>query len=403
MRARKTFMATTRHPITGKRLRVRAATPRELESKLHLFDRCREDIREGGRPIEEVDRDLRRMIHGLISVERAARAYAARPEFAQQTRRNVSSFIAGAGAVIASRPIDSLIGNVLRPWIETLQRRGYASSTIDQAWRMLRAVAAYASERGWMGAAPWGTWKPKLRARKGARPQREAARSIEEVCALLVAAYELDTRARDRGGWVVPPASEYKILCAVSLGLRQGELAGLRWTDLRRLLGTVAIVRQWDGAPLKTGAPSELAAPVEFFETMDLYRVRLEVDGLFDPAGPIFPGPDSTPGAPRPYTRGEVLTRRDLRAAVGLAGLPDVQRWSAHSLRDTFVGLEERAHGGDLAKVAMRSRHRSLSALWRYLHARDRGPAPPGFRLPLTRRPPELNGGTYPMLRPKEP
>ena len=118
--------------------------------------------------------------------------------------------------------------------------------------------------------------------------------------------------------------------------------------------------------------------------------------GSDDPAGPVFPWPHAARWpdhyvAPYP-PRAEVLTTTALRRAVARAGLPNPARWTPHSLRDSFVTLEAAAAGGDLSRVAPRSRHRSMGSLVRYLRALERGPAAagPGFELPVDGGPPLL-------------
>lgn len=392
-RRRRAFTATIAHPVTGKRIRLSAHSQRELEHTAKVIDSYREDLRFGRREPEEVAMLLRRVRYGLVTVEAAARAYC-RPELSKQTRRNVDVFLNSTGRGIKARAIEALSPDQLIPWIESLRQSGYAVSTIEQAWNVLRAIGAYVSERGWIGSPPWTGWRPKLRGRDGVRPAREAARTVAELVALLLAAQRIDARSV---GVFAPPALEPKIAIAALLGLRQGELAGLKWSDIEP--GAVRIARQWDGDALKGGAaPVLLRADEALFAILDRYAEVLREWSLYAADGPIFPGPDSRQRAPRHYTQGEVLTRRQLRSAVTEAGLPDVQRWSAHSLRDTFVTLEERAHGGNLARLAERSRHRSRPALLRYLHTLGRDPAPPGFSLR------DADSGERPVLTPpKDP
>lgn len=196
---------------------------------------------------------------------------------------------------------------------------------------------------------------------------------------------------------------EAKIACAGLLGLRQGELAGLRWIDCSWIVRAggrpvVTVRRQWAERALKSrGRVRELETIPELVEILARHRAHLEGRSLYRATGPVFPCLAlSREDRPAPYPRGEVLTRLNLRAAVARAGLPHVASWSAHSLRDTFVTLEAQASGGDLAKVQARSGHGSLSSLARYLRSADRQPPPPGIkslpRLPGSDGPPLLVG-----------
>jgi integrase len=391
-RARREHVAHPRHPITGRQVRISAQTDRELSAMLRTIDTYRNELRMGLRSALDVDRMLRRLSHGPTTVERAATQFLARTDIAPNTRRRVRSFLVAAGKSIAARNLDELDGPVLERWIARLQAQGLGGSSIVTSWKTLRQIALYASRRGWIGAAPWGAWKPSratLAAAGGRRPQREAARGVAELVALFDAARAIDAE-RELAGLLGD--LEAKCASCALLGLRQGELAGLRWPDVRRVERAVAIERQWNGLPTKTRRTYELRALPELFAVYDVLETRLRARDLYDPRGPVFPMRESPPGRPRAYRSGECLTRRDLRAVVDRARLPHSFRWSAHSLRDTFVSLEA-GSTHDLSAVAARSRHVSIGSLVRYLRSLSRDPAAPGFSLAPSPVPPALGPG----------
>jgi integrase len=376
-RAARAFVAWPRHPLTGRQFRVSARTDRELAAYVHQIDGLREQLRLGMIGAVDVDRALRRVVHGAVTLERAARAYMERPNLSSNTRRRVRSFLASAGAELAPLELDAVDAARCQQWIDRRLARRHATSTIGTAWRTLRAVARYAAARGWIGAAPWGAWRPVLRG--GARPLREALRTVDELARLLGAAAALDEAGAPGFGEV-----EAKIAAVALLGLRRGELAGLRWSDLAWASFMVTIARQYIDGAIKGRTVCTLHAPA-LFPFLARHRDRLIADDLFLPDGPIFPQRrSSAPGRARAYTQGECLTILALRSAVRAAGLPNPSRWSTHSLRDSFVTLESQSkeHAGDLASLADRSRHASLASLSRYLRTRSREPAPPGFSLP---------------------
>jgi integrase len=365
VKSARAFVATPTHPLTGQRFRVRARTARELESYLHHIDRLREELRLDVITADEVDRRLRRMRFGRVTLARAARSYIKREDLAENTRLRIESVIAGALFELAGDELDALDGPRLSAHFDKLSKV-LARSSLSAVWRTLRAIVRHAAEKGWTARIPWGAWKPRRRAGREGRPLRECARTPAELATLLEAARELDGRP------LAPyRALEAKIATAALLGLRQGELAGLCWYDISAKHGTVGIRRQWDGDPLKVGDGAELDAPVELFEVLDRHRARLVVDG---PGEPVFASP-----AGGHYTRGECLSTRDLRLCVRLAHLNAPAAWSAHSLRDTFVTLETQRHGGDLARVALRTRHRSIASLVRYLRTFERGTSAPAL------------------------
>jgi integrase len=377
MRPRRRFVSWPRHPLTGKQFRVSARSERELAATMHDIDTLRIDYAHGRRTADEVDRAIRRLVHGAVTLERAAASYVAgvRPN----TARRVASFLVASGAELARLDVHELDGPRLAAWIASLRSKGLEDSTIGTHWRTLRALVRHAAERGWIARVPWGSWRPS-RLRSSAARVREAARDPGELAALLDAAFLVDHGQR---------GLEAKIACAALLGLRQGELAGLRWCDIDASTRTVTIARQYDGAPTKTGPCKALAALPQLFDLLAVHMVRLEREELYAPDGPVFPSIRySAPGRPRPYARGECLTRGDLRSVVAKSGLPNAKNWSAHSLRDSFATLEHETHGTDLRALAERTRHASLASLVRYLRSRSRTAAPPGFALP--RNPPAL-------------
>ncbi len=385
--------ARPRHPVTGRRFWLRAETPRELAAYVHRVDSLRTELRLGMRSPEEIDRELRHLRHGPVTLERAAVAYCERP-LAANTKRRIRSLLATHWTLLAPRALSSLDGPTVAAWIESLVRAGLEPSTVATAWRGLCAVARYAAEKGWIGSIPWGSYRPVLTG--GKRRGREAARTVPELVGLLAAAAALERGDADRYFGL-----QCKIAVAALLGLRQGELAGLRWSDVAwgpPLLVTVA--RQWDRAPLKNGArPKALQTISELGALLRAHAEALRARGLYAPHGPVFPSPSrSAVACPRAYLRGEVLTRLQLRSAVQAAGLPNIGAWSAHSMRDTFVTLESDASGGDLGRVQTRSRHASLASLARYLRALSRNtPAAPALSS-LARA--ETDAAGLPLLNP---
>jgi len=388
-----TYRSRPRHPVSGRRFWVHARSQRELDAYLHRIDRLHEDLRFGVQTIEQVDRELRHLQHGPSTVERACLSYLERPELALLTRERIRRAMRGHLRELLTMPILALdVPFLSKTWIPSLHRAGLWPTTIRTEWHTLRMVVRHAVERGWIAGFPWGQWHPKL-SRAPKRALREAARNVEELWCLLHAARELDLLDRK----ILPTApadSEAKIATMALLGLRQGELAGLRWPDVEwgpplRVL----VARQWDGRALKNKTPPKIieAAPA-LAPILARHREHLEACALFDAAGPVFPARTSLRGSPLPYSRGEPLTRLQIRAAIARAHLPSLGAWSAHSLRDTFVTLETIASGGDLARVAARSRHGSIGSLARYLRAVTRTPAPP----PLVLLAGDREGGAAP-------
>lgn len=373
------FVAHPRHPLTGRQFTVSASSDRELQARLHHVDQLRTGLHLGTKTETEVDHALRRLAHGRISLEHVSTAYCAQAHLAPNTRHNMRALLRCAAADLRTCEFAELTAGRVQSWLSDLQGAGASLSTVDCYWRRLSALARFAAEREWIGRLPWGAWRPVFRGRRRTRA-RESARDLRELAKLFDAARAIDIERAIRG---LLPDVEAKITVAAALGLRQGELAGLRWSDLSVERLQVTIARQWDGSRLpKGGQKKSLQAVAELFDLLAEYRKRLAIVGWDTIDGPLFPNPKtSRKGAPRAYSKGECLTRRSLRAVVERAQLPDPKAWSAHSLRDTFASLEERT-SRDLRSLAQRTRHESLSALLHYLRSSSREPPPPGFALP---------------------
>lgn len=361
------LVARPRHPITGRQIWVRARSERELEAYLHRIGSLKQELRLGLASPADVDRALRRLQHGAVTLERAAESYRRRPDLAPNTRKRVVSVLASPLRDLAALELEQLDAPRLAKHFDGLSdmRRG----TIRQIWRTLRAIVAHATERGFVAAVPWGTWRPRKRLGQDDRDLRDCARSERELRAIIDAARALDEGSLGRLYRALAP----KIAAAAWLGLRQGELAGLRWYDIYWKRLTVGVRRQWDGAPLKTFVGAELPAPAELFALLEDHRKKM---GDPDSGAAVFPTSRGTP-----YTRGECLASRDLRAVVRAAGLDD-HAWSPHSLRDTFATIEAQRCGGDLRALQGKTRHKSTSSLVRYLRSFNRelpalGPASP--------------------------
>lgn len=373
----KAFAATIRHPITGKQIRLRARTERELQAYLHHIETLKTELRLSMRSVDDVDRALRRLQHGAVTVERAARAYAERADLANNTRRRVLSWLRAAGKPLAERELDQLDAACVSAWIEKLIASGAAKSSLSTAWRTLRSIIRFAAVRGWVGRVPWGPYRPTWsNVPDGQKRLRESARTVDELVSLLAAARSIDS---DK----LSSFLEAKIACTAMLGLRQGELAGLRWTDVDFDRFEVRIARQYVADRLKTpSSHATLRAPPELFAILQAQKEKLQALSLFRLDGPVFPSMHtSTSGHPRAYTSGECLSSRSLRSVAQAAHMPSVSRWTPHGLRDTFATLEAHARAGDLRQTADRTRHGSVASLLRYLRSIDRGRPDPGFTL----------------------
>lgn len=360
---RRPFVAHPRHPVTGRQFRVSGTTPRQLSARLALVDQYREELRLGARSALDVSRQLRRLVHGAVTLERATESYASRFELSSHTRSRVRGWIEGPARELRARELDDLDAPTIAGWLERVGRTS-APSTTGLAWRTLRAVVRYAAERGLVDRCPWGAWRPSTRFANAApaRALREACRTEQERGRLILAAGSYG------------PELACKVAVASFAGLRSSELARVAWSDFEAGASEPTTLRiSVRGSKLTP--PATLNLPPVVRELLELQRERLEAAGLLAPRGPVFPcRRTSRPGRPRFARR--VLSCEELRAAVTRAGLPHPERWSPHSLRDSFATIEHTSLGGDLAALMVRTRHATIASLVRYLRPRQRDPLP---------------------------
>jgi integrase len=153
---------------------------------------------------------------------------------------------------------------------------------------------------------------------------------------------------------------ELAILFGVHLGLRVGEIMGLRWDDVDLELRTLDVRRQLqrnrDGSggysfpPPKRGSARKLDIPAPVVAAIESYRDRLKREGII-PAGLLFTTKTGKPFDP------DLLTKRYLRPLLDKAGLPLV---SFHDLRHSFATLHL-ANGTDVKTLQQMLGHKSAA------------------------------------------
>lgn len=374
--AARPFKSEPRHPLTGKRIVIRARTQRELDAYLHRLDIIRQEQRLGIATTGDVQASLRGLERKRVTLREAAESYAQLTRLAPKTRKDALHMVCGPGKMLRGRMAYGMLSELAGERLEALTPPRLAKhfralaeratwDTVLTAWRTLRALIRHAAEQGWIVHAPYGLWRPPAPTHKKRKPTRECCRNAGERERLLAAAAELEL---ELGRRLVAP-----IACGLYLGLRNGELAGLEWRDV--MLGTepfderpccqVTIERQYNGAPLKRGE----ARTVEGGEALACILAAHKGDIRRGAREPVFPRPSGGH-----VLRGDVVSASDLQRVAERAGLGNPKLWSPHSLRDSFVTIEAQTCGGDLRRLAERTGHRSLDSLLRYLQPFERAP-----------------------------
>lgn len=276
---------------------------------------------------------------------------------------------------LAAVELERLDAKRLADWVEAL-RREVCDATILREWRVLSAIVRAAVSHRQISFLPWGAWRPP-RSLDPTPKARDCARTPEQVRALLDAAQELDQESRQP-----IPDLHARIACALLLGLRVGEIAGLRWSDFDREAALVRIERQYDDQPTKKRTTSTVSVPSELWPILDELAARLDRCELLTPDGPVFPSRfKSWAKRPRHADRAN-LTTPHVRRVVQRAGINGAERWTVHSLRASFVCLELAA-SRSLAHAMLRARHKTIRATQAYARGLlDQSPPPAAWQLP---------------------
>jgi len=365
------FLSRPVHPVTGKRIEVRARTRRELEARLHHLRSLRTDLRLGIRTGDEVGTSLRGLERKRVTLLEAADSYADLKRLAPLTRAAARNVVRDQGRVKRGYPVKGALEELAGERLEALTAPRVAKhfrklgerlawESVMSAWRQLRAIIRHAAEQGWITAAPWGMWRPARPTHpRAGRPRRECCRSAGERQHLIFCAV---AAVPD-----VVTARWFPVAVAVALhtGARKGELAGLEWRDVGPR--SIRIERQYDRRPMKESGARDVEVPADLLVWLGNVRA-VRGAKLSDPIFPAASGGH--------LKQGNVIATDDLRRVAARADLGDPKRWSPHSLRDSFVTIEAQACGGDLRRLAERTGHRSIDSLLRYLQTFSREPRP---------------------------
>lgn len=294
----------------------------------------------------------------------------------------------------------------------TKKGKKISQRTIANAWHALRAALNKQIDGGSLARLPCGDFAVEID--RDAPLERELLRDATEMLRLIEGAAEADAYARSHGRGARFGDLAIRVAILVLCGLRQGELGGAGWDDVRKL-GEVVVLRVrhqvkrgwrkknplWErpedppknkktrDVPLTRDAMRALKAQKEALwlmgpclECNTKQHVPCEPDckararGWFRPDGPIFPGKNGD-------WRGHPCTIKPprLRELVRVT-LPeiDADRFVVHSLRHTFASAVYFGLHGDTKRAMRLTGHRSAKVFDKYVHAmgrsEDRNPLP---------------------------
>lgn len=236
--------------------------------------------------------------------------------------------------------------------------RPLGRSSIENYLKPLQGVLSLAVRRGLIGSNPFDQLTADDRPKREERaPAHEWAE--EEVRALLAASKRLSLKVKSRYSYTP------LLRLVACLGLRLGEVLGLRWEDFDKDNCTLLVARQWTRAgeygPTKTKAGTRrIAVPPALRDELIALRLRSKFSQDSDP---IFSSHNGTPLGHRN------VTRRGFEPAAREAGLEGV---TFHSLRHAAASRLIRA-GLDPVTVAAVLGHEDANVTLKvYGHLYDR-------------------------------
>jgi integrase len=298
-----------------------------------------------GRTPEEADADLQRKLNPTHSIgERPTLHDVAKALWYPQIgrlkpltqKKYEGVYVTHIRPVLGARPIDEITaGDVQR----VLNAMTAGARTVGFARHILGQILKTAEAERLLNynAARFAKVPPPPRKRERVLTVDEAGRLLEGVAGTEISA---------------------PVFLAAVLGLRRGEIAGLRWDDLDRQRGELRIVRQRQAvrpsgvieADLKSGSSRR---------TLRLTKGLIaELDARGDLDSPHVCTRASLPWVP------DTITERWVEARAKL-GLPD---WTFHDLRHGSGGLLYAA-GCDLLQIAAVLGHSKPDMSWLYASA----------------------------------
>lgn len=366
----------------------------ELKAK---FDGLRRDVRTRVMKPSDASAAVRRVQGRVMTVADLWERYSAAKHVGTWAKQAKANFTHHVEPHIGNRAAWEMDDARVLSWVHALDEKGLAPNTVKNVYNVLAAAFRLAVARGWIDSMPWDS--RKLRVHPDAKRyvesrSREAIVSWDEAERLILAA-SIDDADKARRGFFADSA--YRIAVMLLCGLRQGEAAALGWDRVQIDGGGTPLARvdfsvrdQWKSAHEDWDRPRDLpknqkrrtiALAAGAVEALKLQRENLKRNGLYDPAGPVFPRVRKVRASSRDLwrTHAECIRIDVLRRIVEAAGIPNPDRFVAHSLRHGFVTLELVASGGDFKSVMARTGHSSVKVMQDYAHALSRAPHVPSF------------------------
>jgi integrase len=253
------------------------------------------------------------------------------------------STIAHAKSAFGRQPVRRLGPADIADFNHALRQRGCSPSTRAKHLRVLGACLQAAVFYRYSESNPVRELPPAHRP----RPERKEAAYFENAELPRLFAHLEDVRSRTF------------CLVALKTGMRQGELLGLRWSDVDLEQAVVRVRRSYTGGTLSTPKNRERRDVDLISDVVELLTSwRRESVSASHRDSLVFPGDDGNA-----FLTPSVLLRRQLYPAMARASIPRVgptqEKRTFHSFRHTFAkrALERGA------QITWLSRHLGHSSL----------------------------------------
>jgi integrase len=295
----------------------RAKTQREAE---RLADRHRADLRDR----LTADATHRGTVGGLVDEwEQDHRHLAATSRY---RNRSILNTIRGD---LGHHQLDALTPRHIERWYATLRDGDHRSeSTVHHYHRLLHEILCAGERWGYVAVAPTRKVRPPKRPKPVPRPPDTA-----QLLAVLESA---------------PRALQVAAALAARLGLRRGELMGIRWGDIHAgILHVQRTVTDVPGQPLTVKQPKTLTSTrtitldTATIGLLDVWQWELAGAGAMVPDAYIIPNLHGDPTGQTPNRPGWVSLawRRHCTAQGVRIRFHDLRHWSATNLLDRGVPL----------------------------------------------------------------
>jgi len=247
---------------------------------------------------------------------------AVRPTTLESYRSIVRVHVAPA---LGHVPLATLSGQTIQGYLSRKLQEGLSAATVHKHYRLLHEALGHAVKWGLVTRNPAVLADPP-------RPRRKEMRALDEEQVRLFLA-----EAKRSSPY-------YRLyLAAVTTGMRQGELLGLRWQDVDLALGTASVRQTFYrlgrqmlfGEPKSAKARRTVALPAVLVEELRALRAEQEenrrlLGADYHDHDLVFCQPNGKP------LHGHNISQGDLRRLLARAGLPRIR---FHDLRHSHATL----------------------------------------------------------------